>query len=93
MVYNSHLCWNPLTRDAGLHLNPKGYHLLYDKIYECIANNWPDQLPDNLPYALPRWDDGDAWRLRGETGSVTNNRPRPAITPIPGATCNINGQR
>lgn len=67
---------------VGLHLSPTGYRLLYDEILECIAANWPDQMPDNLPYILPRWDDGDAWRLRGETGSVINNRPRPVIADV-----------
>ncbi|KIW00651.1 hypothetical protein, variant 1 [Verruconis gallopava] len=76
----------------GLHLAPVGYHLLYDKILECIANTWPDQLPENLPYVLPRWDDGDAWRLRGETDPrVIYHRPRAYVDPFTGAKVAGNG--
>jgi len=70
-----------LIEAVGLHLAPIGYRLLYDKIIECIGRTWPDQLPENLDYVLPRWDDGDAWRRRGETGSVIQNRPRPIVSP------------
>jgi hypothetical protein len=44
--------------------------------------NWPEQLPENLPYVLPRWDDGEAWKLRGETGPLTNHRPRTVVLPV-----------
>ena len=50
---------------------------------DAIGRTWPDQLPDNLPYVLPRWDDGDAWRLRGETGALINHRPRAPINSPP----------
>jgi lysophospholipase L1-like esterase len=81
------------SKSAGLHLSPTGYRLLYGKICECIATNWPDQLPQNLPYILPPWDDGDAWRLRGETDSVINHRPRVFVTPISTANGVSNGSR
>lgn len=66
---------------TGLHLTPLGYQLLYNKIMECIGSHWSDQLPDNLPFVLPRWDDGDAWRMRGETDAIINNRMRSAQMP------------
>ncbi|KAE9979595.1 hypothetical protein EG328_000762 [Venturia inaequalis] len=62
----------------GLHLTPVGYQLLYNTIMECIARCWPDQLPDNLPFVLPRWDDGDAWKMCGETDAIINHRMRSA---------------
>jgi hypothetical protein len=43
---------------------------------ECINGCWPDQLPDNLPFILPRWDDGDAWKMRGETDAIIYHRMR-----------------
>lgn len=45
----------------GLHLNPTGYHILYDELIKLIAEQWPDQLPDNLPYVLPRWNEPSEW--------------------------------
>ncbi|QDS74736.1 hypothetical protein FKW77_000964 [Venturia effusa] len=62
----------------GLHLTPAGYQLLYNTIMRCIALCWPDQLPEHLPFILPHWDDGDAWKMRGETGSIINHRMRSA---------------
>ncbi|TLD20968.1 gb [Venturia nashicola] len=58
----------------GLHLTPLGYDLLHNTIMECIARHWPDHLPDNLPFVLPRWDAGDAWKMRGETDALINHR-------------------
>ncbi|OCL09250.1 SGNH hydrolase [Glonium stellatum] len=45
----------------GLHFNPMGYQILYDELMKLIAKQWPDQLPDNLPYVLPRWNEPSEW--------------------------------
>jgi lysophospholipase L1-like esterase len=65
-----------LTTRIGLHLSTTGYKLLSALLRNSIATHWPDQLPENLPFVLPRWDDGDAWKMCGETDSVVEHRPR-----------------
>ncbi|KAF1344542.1 isoamyl acetate-hydrolyzing esterase [Delphinella strobiligena] len=47
----------------GLHLNPEGYKILYDKLVELIEKQLPDQVPEKLPFVLPSWDDADAWQV------------------------------
>jgi hypothetical protein len=60
----------------GLHLSGVGYQLLTTCLFDTIGANWPEQLPENLPFVLPKWDDGDAWKMCGETDFVINHRPR-----------------
>lgn len=45
----------------GLHFTSKGYQVLYEQLMEVIKTNWPDQMPEQLPFVFPRWDDKQAW--------------------------------
>lgn len=45
----------------GLHLSPEGYKVLFDELMALIARVWPEQLPKNLPFVLPGWDNQKAW--------------------------------
>jgi len=45
-----------LLRD-GLHFTPEGNRVLHEALMSLIADTWPDQMPDSLPFVLPRWDD------------------------------------
>lgn len=47
---------------AGLHFTPAGYRMVYDEVMATIGKHWPDLLPENIPMALPAWDDHDAWK-------------------------------
>jgi lysophospholipase L1-like esterase len=38
----------------GLHLTGKGYRIIFDEVMRAIKENWPDQLPENLPTVFPR---------------------------------------
>jgi hypothetical protein len=40
----------------GLHLNPRGYELLFKELMNTINSHWPDQAPENLPFVFPAWD-------------------------------------
>lgn len=51
---------------------------------DCIAVNWPDQLPENLPFVLPKWDDGSAWAKCGEVDFVDYFPRPPPILPTNG---------
>ena len=46
----------------GLHFTFLAYKLLYEELMKVIAERWPDQLPDELPFVFPRWDDEQAWK-------------------------------
>jgi len=50
-----------LISDIGLHFTPEAYMVFYDEVMKAIANTWPDQMPEQLPYAIPAWDDKAAW--------------------------------
>jgi hypothetical protein len=51
-----------LTERVGLHFNPAGYVILYQELTKLIAEQWPDQTPEQLPLVLPPWNDQDAWK-------------------------------
>ncbi|EGP89416.1 unnamed protein product [Zymoseptoria tritici ST99CH_3D1] len=46
----------------GLHLSPAGYRVLFDELMSLIGQEYPEEMPDKLPFVLPRWDDEKAWR-------------------------------
>ncbi|OCK78432.1 SGNH hydrolase [Lepidopterella palustris CBS 459.81] len=60
MEINENSILEDLMHD-GLHFNPAGYRILYDEMMKLIAEHWPDQLPENLPYIFPTWNDDLAW--------------------------------
>ena len=35
--------------------------MFYEKVLKAIANTWPDQMPEQLPYTIPAWNDKVAW--------------------------------
>ncbi|PWY68615.1 GDSL Lipase/Acylhydrolase family protein [Aspergillus heteromorphus CBS 117.55] len=39
----------------GLHLAANGYRIVFDVIMKTVRENWPDQMPDKLPYVFPAW--------------------------------------
>ncbi|OOF92473.1 hypothetical protein ASPCADRAFT_210319 [Aspergillus carbonarius ITEM 5010] len=39
----------------GLHLAANGYRIVFEEVIKTIRENWPDQLPENLPYVFPAW--------------------------------------
>ncbi|PSN74005.1 SGNH hydrolase [Corynespora cassiicola Philippines] len=45
----------------GLHFNPAGYDILFQELIKVISEQWPDQLPENLPMILPPWNNAAAW--------------------------------
>ncbi len=49
----------------GLHLTREAYELWYHELMKLIEDVWPDQMPEKLDYALPRWDDREAWKGEG----------------------------
>ncbi|KAH8589539.1 SGNH hydrolase-type esterase domain-containing protein [Bisporella sp. PMI_857] len=49
----------------GLHFTPKAYIIFYEEMMRTIAAKWPDQLPEELPYVIPAWDDTAAWAKDG----------------------------
>ncbi|KLU91617.1 hypothetical protein MAPG_10135 [Magnaporthiopsis poae ATCC 64411] len=49
----------------GLHLSPEAYRVFFEKAVEVIAETWPDQISERLPYVYPAWDDADAWAAVG----------------------------
>lgn len=50
---------------TGLHFTPQAYMLFYEEIMKVIAETYPDQMPEQLPYAIPAWDDEEAWVKEG----------------------------
>lgn len=59
------LCERRPDIDTGLSLTPEAYQLLYEEIMKVVANDWPDETPGRLPYAIPAWDDTAAWAKGG----------------------------
>ena len=56
---------NPLLQSwlrDGLHLTSAGYALLYEELMRLIEREWPDQMPERLPFFYPAWDDETAWK-------------------------------
>jgi hypothetical protein len=46
----------------GLHFAPAGYRVLYEEFMNLMGRDWPDQMPEKLPFPLPVWNDVDRWR-------------------------------
>ena len=56
---------NPILQDFlhdGLHFSQAAYKLLFEELIALIEQKWPDQIPEQLPFVLPAWDDEEAWR-------------------------------
>lgn len=47
---------------TGLHFSPEGYRVVYDELMALIAHTWPDQVPEDLPFVLPAWNDVASWK-------------------------------
>jgi len=45
-----------LLRD-GLHLNPKGYEVMYDAVMKTIREAYPEYDPEKLQFIYPYWAD------------------------------------
>lgn len=39
--------------------------VFYEEVKKAIADTWPDQMPEQLPYVLPAWDNKAAWAEDG----------------------------
>lgn len=46
----------------GLHFTRAAYGVLFEELMALIERSWPDQMPEALPFVLPRWDDEEAWK-------------------------------
>ena len=56
---------NPMLQGLlhdGLHFSQSAYKLLFEELVALIQQKWPDQMPERLPFALPAWDDEEAWK-------------------------------
>ncbi|CZT15445.1 related to GDSL Lipase/Acylhydrolase family protein [Ramularia collo-cygni] len=63
-IGSSELAPNPTFQSFfrdGLHLSSLGYEVLYEELMSVIENIWPEQMPSNLPFVLPGWQDQEAW--------------------------------
>jgi hypothetical protein len=51
-------------------LAPAGYKVLYEELTACVAEHYPELVPEKLPLTLPIWDsfpeDGVVEPNRGE---------------------------
>ncbi|OAL48152.1 SGNH hydrolase [Pyrenochaeta sp. DS3sAY3a] len=47
----------------GLHLQPAGYKIVFQGVMDTIAQQWPEEMPDKLPWVFPVWHDEDAWKV------------------------------
>jgi hypothetical protein len=57
-----------LSYSTGLHLAPKGYRVLYDEFRNVLSREWPELLPENLPYVYPIWDRfAEEWKSGPQT--------------------------
>ena len=43
--------------NLGLHFMPPGYRFLFDTVMDAIKLKWPDQLPPEVPFVLPSWEE------------------------------------
>ncbi|KAK2604009.1 hypothetical protein QQS21_003845 [Conoideocrella luteorostrata] len=41
----------------GIHISAEAYRILEEGLMQLVRHNWPDLLPDALPFAFPNWDD------------------------------------
>ena len=39
----------------GLHLQGKGYRIMYDAVTSKIKQSWPEIDPQNIPFVFPPW--------------------------------------
>lgn len=46
----------------GLHFEPEGYRILFEELMKVVAEQWPDQVPEELPMVFPAWNDQEAWK-------------------------------
>lgn len=45
----------------GLHLSRDGYALVHTELMILFDLEFPNQLPEKLPFVFPAWDDEEAW--------------------------------
>jgi lysophospholipase L1-like esterase len=56
---------NPILQGLlhdGLHFSQSAYKLLFEELITLIQRKWPDQMPEQLPFVLPAWDDEEVWK-------------------------------
>jgi lysophospholipase L1-like esterase len=51
----------PSLLSDGLHFNAGGNEMLFEELMGLIKREWPELMPDALPFVLPVWLDGQAW--------------------------------
>ena len=39
-------------RNAGLHLNPEGYKVVFEELLKVMREKWPEYPPYKMPYAV-----------------------------------------
>ena len=45
----------------GLHFTNTAYTLFFEELMRTIQKLWPDQMPEQLPFVFPAWNDDKAW--------------------------------
>lgn len=55
---------------AGLHLQPEGYKIVFQGVMDTIAQQWPEEMPEKLPWVFPVWHDEDAWKVWESTRAL-----------------------
>ena len=45
----------------GLHFTHTAYTLFFQELMRTIHKTWPDQMPSELPFVLPEWNNEQAW--------------------------------
>lgn len=47
----------PLAKlGVGLHFNPQAYEILFHEMVQTIAQHWPDQVMEKMPFVYPGWE-------------------------------------
>jgi hypothetical protein len=54
-----------LIHVVGLRFTPEAYNIFYDEIIKVIEQTWLDQMPEQLPYVIPAWEDEAAGAKEG----------------------------
>lgn len=70
---------SPVPRDElldadGLHIQPKGYVVVYEAVMGAIKDRWPHLDPSKLPYLFPHWTELDL--AKDEAGQRAQLEPR-----------------
>lgn len=46
---------------SGTHLSAEAYRIFEQELSNIIVDTWPELQPERIDYALPAWNDKEAW--------------------------------